>query len=111
MLEALGYRVLLAANGVEAVRIFKTNPDHIDLVVLDVVMPGLSGPDIYLQMTSIRPDLRVVFTTGYTSEAASLTSMIDKGAAFLQKPYSQRSIGSKIREVLDHAPSTLGKGN
>jgi signal transduction histidine kinase len=108
MLQALGYRVHLAANGIDAVRLFTTNSDQIDLVVLDVVMPGLSGPDAYSQMASIRPDLKVVFTTGYTSEAASFTSMIDRGAAFLQKPYGQRSIGVKIRDVLDRAHSTLG---
>jgi two-component system cell cycle sensor histidine kinase/response regulator CckA len=111
MLEALGYRVLLAADGFDAVRLFKANSAQIELVVLDVVMPGLSGPETYSQMAAIRPDLRVVFTTGYTSEVASLTTMIDKGAAFLQKPYGQRSIGVKIRDVLDRATSTLGKGN
>jgi two-component system cell cycle sensor histidine kinase/response regulator CckA len=111
MLEALGYRVLLAPNGKDAVQLFKANSERVDLVVLDVVMPGLSGPDTYLQMVSIQPDLRVIFTTGYTSEAASLTSMIEKGAAFLQKPYGQRSIGLKIRDVLDRVPSSPGKGN
>jgi two-component system cell cycle sensor histidine kinase/response regulator CckA len=105
MLEALGYRVLLAANGLDAVHLFESNSRQVDLVILDVVMPGLSGPDAYSQMASIRPDLKVVFTTGYTSEAASLASMIEKGAAFLQKPYGQRSIGVKIRDVLDHAPA------
>jgi two-component system, cell cycle sensor histidine kinase and response regulator CckA len=107
MLQALGYRVLLAADGTGAVQLFKTNSDNIDLVVLDVVMPGLSGPETYAQMASIRADLKVVFTTGYTSEAASLTSMIEKGAGFLQKPYGQRSLGLKVREILDRtlAPS------
>jgi len=111
MLEALGYRVLLAANGLDALRLFKANSDQVDLAVLDVVMPGLSGSETYSQMATIRPNLRVVFTTGYTSEAASLTTMIAKGAAFLQKPYGHRSIGLKIRDVLDRAISTLGKGN
>jgi signal transduction histidine kinase len=107
MLEGLGYRVLLAANGLEAVRLFRQYPDQIDLVILDVVMPGLSGPDTYSQMTAFRPDLKVVFTTGYTSEVASLASLMDRGAAFLQKPYGQRSMGVKIRQVLDRvsAPS------
>jgi DNA-binding NtrC family response regulator len=79
------------------------------LVVLDIVMPGLSGPNAYLQMASIRPDLKAVFTTGYTSEAASLTSLIDKGAALLQKPYSQRSIGLKIRDVFEAASLSHGR--
>ena len=109
MLEALGYRVLLAANGLEAVQLFKANSNRIDLVILDVVMPGQSGPDTYSQLTVGRSDLRVIFTTGYTSEAASLTSLIEKGAGFLQKPYGQRSIGLKIRELLDRAPTCTGK--
>ena len=102
ILETLGYRVIAAADGLEAVRLFKANCEHVVLVVLDVVMPGLSGPDAFLQMASLQPNLRVVFTTGYTSEAASLTSMIERGASFLQKPYSQRSISQMIRGVLDH---------
>jgi DNA-binding NtrC family response regulator len=101
MLETLGYRVIAAPNGLEAVQLFKTNCDQVALVVLDVVMPGLSGPDAFLQMTALQPALSVVFTTGYTSETASLTSMLEKGASFLQKPYSQRSIGQMIRGILD----------
>jgi DNA-binding response OmpR family regulator len=111
MLEALGYHVLLAANGIDALELFKTTSDRVDIVVLDVVMPGLSGPDTYSKMASIRPELRVIFTTGYTSEAGSLTSMIDKGAGFLQKPYGQRTLGLKIREVLDRGPITVGGSN
>jgi CheY-like chemotaxis protein len=109
MLEALGYRVLLAANGPEAVQILKSNSRRVDLTILDVVMPGLSGPDAYAQMISIRPNLRVIFTTGYTSEVDPLTSLMDKGAAFLQKPYGQRSLGLKIRELLDRPPAHLGE--
>ncbi len=109
MLEALGYRVLLAANGLDAVRLFKANPDAVDLVILDVVMPGLSGPETYAKMASIRADLKVVFTTGYTSEVARLTSLMESGAGFLQKPYGLRSVGLKIRDVLDRAPAGIGK--
>ena len=71
-LGALGYRVVLAANGIETIQLFKNNSDRIDLVVMDVVMPGMSGPDAYLEMSAIRPGLGVVFTTGYTADAASL---------------------------------------
>jgi len=87
MLEALGYRMLLARDGLEAVHLFKTSRDRIDLVILDVVMPGLSGPDAFSQMSAIRPNLVVIFTTGYTSEAATLNSMVERGAPLLQKPY------------------------
>ncbi|HLJ15288.1 MAG TPA: response regulator [Bryobacteraceae bacterium] len=110
MLQGLGYRVLLAANGLDAVQLFKANSRSIDLVILDVVMPGQSGPDTYSQLISMRPDLKVIFTTGYTTEVASLASLIDHGAGFLQKPYGQRSIGLKVRELLDRAPSSHPKG-
>jgi two-component system cell cycle sensor histidine kinase/response regulator CckA len=103
MLEALGYSVIVASDGLEAVRLFKANCEQIGLVILDVVMPSLSGPDAFLQMTALQPNLQVVFTTGYTSEATALTSMLERGASILQKPYSQRSMSQMIRSVLDHA--------
>jgi len=74
-LEALGYKVILAENGTEAVALFKNDSARIDVVVVDVVMPGMSGPHAYLEMSAIRPGLGVVFATGYTAEAASLTPL------------------------------------
>jgi len=106
-LEALGYHVVLATNGTEAVELFKTSPDQIDLVILDVVMPGLSGPDAYSEMSAIRPNLGVVFATGYTAESASLTSMVGKGATVLQKPYSAKSLSRAIRGVLESEGSNV----
>jgi two-component system cell cycle sensor histidine kinase/response regulator CckA len=107
MLENLGYLVLPAHDGLEALRLFKGNVTQIDLAILDVVMPELSGTDLYSQIVSIRPDLPVIFTTGYASRMPSLTSMFERGAMFLQKPYVQRTIGRKIREALDRARPVL----
>jgi len=107
ILEGLGYHVVLATNGPEAVGLFKTDPDQIDLTILDVVMPGLSGPDAYLEMSAIRPNLAVVFATGYTAEAASLTSLVKKGATVLQKPYSAKSLSQAIRGVLESRQSSV----
>src|ERR1700674_801814 len=87
MLEKLGYRVILASNGSEAIQIFTENPGQFDLIILDVVMPKMSGPAAFSQMTAIRADLRVVFSTGYTAEAASLNPLLEQGASILQKPY------------------------
>lgn len=106
-LEALGYHVVLATTGTEAVELFKTNSDQIDLVILDVVMPGLSGPDAYSEMSAIRPNLGVVFATGYTAESASLTSMVGKGATVLQKPYSAKTLSRAIRGVLESKGSNV----
>jgi len=107
ILEALGYHVVVATNGKEAVELFKTTPGQIDLAILDVVMPGLSGPDVYLEMSAIRPSLAVVFATGYTAEAASLTSLVKKGATVLQKPYSAKTLSHAIREALERTDSNV----
>ncbi|HEY2546686.1 MAG TPA: response regulator [Candidatus Acidoferrum sp.] len=101
MLQALGYRTILARNGVEALELFQKNSAEIDLVMLDVVMPQLSGPDAFSKMAEVRPGIRVIFTTGYTPEAASLISLVEKGAAILQKPYGLTSLSNLIRSTLD----------
>jgi two-component system cell cycle sensor histidine kinase/response regulator CckA len=100
MLQALGYRTLVARNGAEALELFKANHDKIDLVLLDVVMPELGGPDVYSKMAELRPGIKVIFATGYTSEAASLMSLLEKGAVILQKPYSLTSLSQRIRSTL-----------
>jgi signal transduction histidine kinase len=110
MLEGLGYRVILATDGAQAVQLFKANARRIDLAILDVVMPGLTGPDVYLQISIHQASTPVIFTTGYTAEAASLNSLVDTDAVFLQKPYSLRSLGQMIRRVLDRSPSPQSSG-
>src|SRR6266853_461195 len=105
MLQRLGYRVILATNGTEATEFFKANPGKIDMAVLDIVMPDLSGPAAYSQMAAIQPDLRVVFTTGYTPETVSLNSTLEKGVPILQKPYSMKSLAQIVRSTLDRPRS------
>jgi two-component system, cell cycle sensor histidine kinase and response regulator CckA len=101
MLQALGYHTFVARDGIEALRLFQENLGKIDLVVLDVVMPQMNGPAAYAKMTALRPGLRVVFTTGYTPEAASLFTLLEKGAVVLQKPYSLTSLSYTIRSQLE----------
>jgi two-component system, cell cycle sensor histidine kinase and response regulator CckA len=105
MLERLGYRIILASNGMEAVQIFTKNPGQFDLIILDVVMPEASGPAAFSQMAAVRPDLRVLFSTGYTAEAASLNSLTEQGASILQKPYSLKNLGQMVRSILDRPRS------
>jgi len=102
MLHSLGYRILAASDGQKAIELFKANSHQIDLIVMDVVMPSLSGPEAYLQMSALRPGIRVIFTTGYASEAKLLVSLLEKGAAILQKPYSLTSLSQMIRAALEH---------
>jgi two-component system, cell cycle sensor histidine kinase and response regulator CckA len=107
ILSSHGYSTILAANGIEALRLFRQDPTRIDLVILDVAMPGLSGTQAFSEMRAIRPDLPVLFTSGHTSESASLNSNIAAGAAFLQKPYSLKVLSQTVRRMLDrHREST-----
>ena len=106
-LEAFGYQVILATDGSEAIALFKSNAARIDVVVLDVVMPGMSGPDAYAEMSAIRPSLGIVIAPGYTAEAASLTSLVEKGASALQKPYTATSLSKAIRGALETSSSRV----
>jgi CheY-like chemotaxis protein len=108
MLQALGYRTIVARDGLEAVELFKAHRFQIDLVVMDVVMPQLNGPDAYSKMVELRSDIKAIFTTGYTSEAASLMSLLEKGAAVLQKPYGLTALSQTIRTTLGRDLPTLG---
>ena len=100
MLLALGYEVIAARDGFEAVQLFKKNTDQIDLVLLDVVLPSHSGPEVYSQISAIRPGTKVIFASGYTAENALLKSAIQKGIAVLQKPFSMSSLSRAIRDAL-----------
>lgn len=103
ILNKLGYQVLTAENGLQAIKIFQSNHEKIDLVLMDVVMPELSGPDTYLRLQTIKPDLPVIFVTGYdVHDEMDEASRIDmKNAAVLQKPYTKRVLANRIRKLLE----------
>ena len=104
-LTRLGYQVMLATDGEQAVADFCANPDRIALAVLDVVLPKLGGPEIYARIRELRPELPVIFATGYSPEIAQLQKVQEEGLPVLQKPYSPRDLARKVREMLDlHSP-------
>ena len=105
MIEALGYRVLLAHDGEEAVQLFAENSSNVDLVLLDVVMPGLHGPAAFERMLALKPGLLAIFTTGYSGESDSLPASALSHASVLQKPFNTTTLGQRIREVLDASAS------
>ena len=100
-LTNLGYKVILASDGEQALHEFESRRDQIDLLLLDVVLPKLSGPHIYTRICEIKPDVLVIFATGYSADIASLQKAQQKGLPMLQKPYSPRNLARKIRETLD----------
>lgn len=101
ILQSLGYRVVAAKNGEEAVRVFERHADTIDLAFLDVVMPKLNGTDAYMQMIARKPALPVLFTTGYASEVNLVPVTTREKATVLQKPYGSQYLAQKLREKLD----------
>ena len=101
VLSARGYRVLEATRGEEALRLCQEYDGRIDLAVVDVVMPEMSGPELVRRLDSVFPDMRVLFISGYTDEAIVHHGIEESGAAFLQKPFLPDALSRKVRQVLD----------
>ena len=101
ILEMHGYRVLAAAEAGEAIRLSEGHAGRIELLLTDVVMPGMSGRELALQLAERRPELRVIYMSGYTADAMASTGVLEPEIMFLQKPYSPADLGTKVREVLD----------
>jgi len=100
-LTGCGYRVLLAINGDEAIRVFEEQGRQISLVVLDMVMPRIGGLEAARRMRQMNQRLPVIFTTGYSSENEALTEVIQSGGAVLQKPFDPKKLARRVRELLD----------
>jgi two-component system cell cycle sensor histidine kinase/response regulator CckA len=103
ILEGLGYHLLLARNGEQAVHQFATHRNDISLLLLDVIMPKLNGIDAYEQISKVKPGVPVIFTSGYSDHGPALTSLTTKGATLLQKPYGSRALARRVRGLLDEA--------
>jgi CheY-like chemotaxis protein len=105
-LSASGYNVLVAENPDAAIALCHTNKTRIELLLTDVVMPRISGPELAVQLTLIRPELRVLYMSGYTAQAILHHGELDANTFFLQKPFTPSSLSIKVREVLDHTFET-----
>jgi CheY-like chemotaxis protein len=100
LLERQGYTVLIAANADDAQVLFDQHPS-IDVILTDVVMPGASGPALVERLIERRPELKVIYMSGYTEDAIAHHGVLKPGIAFLHKPFTSQTLGAKIREVLD----------
>jgi CheY-like chemotaxis protein len=101
ILERGGYRVLEASNGGEALEFSGAFPDEIHLVITDVVMPGLTGPELVHRLHHARPDLRAILTSGYPGEAIASRGARTGDLVLLAKPFSAESLNRVVRSELD----------
>ncbi len=101
ILERLGYKVLKARNGAEAIALAHSYADRIDLLLTDVVMPGMNGAEMARQLVMHHPERKVLFTSGYTDDAIVRHGILKEGVSFIGKPYTPSALAKKVRGVLD----------
>ncbi|MBW1783173.1 MAG: response regulator, partial [Deltaproteobacteria bacterium] len=101
LLKRLGYNVLTAGNGKEAIEIYEEKKERIDIVVLDMIMPDMSGGDTFDRMKEIDPDVKVLLSSGYSINDHA-KGILDRGChGFVQKPFKLHELSQKLRKILD----------
>ena len=101
VLQEFGYKVLIARDGQEAVDMFQVQPDGIDLVLLDMIMPNKNGSQACREIRALRPDIKVLFISGYTADLIQERGLGQDGVELIMKPVSPAGLARKIRELLD----------
>jgi len=96
-----GFTVLTASCGEEAVRLFRKHSHEIVCVVLDMTMPRKDGEETFHELRSIRPDIRVLISSGYNEQEVSRSFIDEKPFGYIQKPYDKQTLLAKVREVLE----------
>ena len=99
-LQMNGYTVLEARNGEEALRIACQHAGEISLMITDVIMPGMNGGELAERMTVLRPDVKVLYMSGYAETTVYRKGVLEQGAPFLQKPFAPPDLGRKVRDIL-----------
>jgi two-component system cell cycle sensor histidine kinase/response regulator CckA len=101
LLEGMGYRVLTAKDGKEAIEVYEKDPNEIDIVILDMVMPNMGGGEAYDRMKEINPDVKVLLSSGFSIDGEA-SEILERGCnGFIQKPFNMRDLSEKIGEILD----------
>jgi two-component system cell cycle sensor histidine kinase/response regulator CckA len=108
ILRRQGYRVIAAQNAGEALLLCERHPETIDLLVTDVVMPQMSGPELAKRLAMTRPGMKVLCMSGYTDDSIVRHGVLESGVAFIQKPVTPATLSRKVREVLD-GPAATGR--
>ena len=101
LLEKIGYDVLVARCGEEAIDVYSENIDRIDMVILDLIMPDMKGGLVYDALKGINPHVKVLLSSGYSVNGQA-TEILNRGCnGFIQKPFNTKDISQKIRDILD----------
>ena len=107
-LELSGYKVLQAKDGLEALEVSRKHPGTIDLLLTDIVMPGMGGRALAEELGRERKDIRIVYMSGYTGQAVGSQGPVEPGSLYLHKPFTRQALTQKIREALDsQVPATV----
>lgn len=109
MLRDSGYSVLQAADGAEALSLLESNGDGVQLVLTDIVMPRMSGKELARRLSEVRPDLPVLFMSGYVEDP--VLQGVSNGASFLRKPFTAHVLIEAVRRVLDHSTTQTRNGS
>jgi PAS domain S-box-containing protein len=107
VLKRAGFAVLEASNGHDAVELYKVTDCCADLILTDVVMPEMNGPEMARQILDVNPSAKILFMSGYTADRVVRENLLAPGSAFIEKPFSPEALIRKAREILD-APETSG---
>jgi CheY-like chemotaxis protein len=110
MLERLGYRLITARSGREAIAAFERCAGRIDLAILDMVLPDMSGGEIFNQLRARNGALKVLLASGYSIDEQAREVLTRGGNGFIQKPFSLEQLSRKLREVLGMQPGALSEG-
>ncbi|NNF98585.1 MAG: PAS domain S-box protein [Desulfobacteraceae bacterium] len=102
LLEKLGYSILTAASGRQAIDIFSSNRDRISLVILDMIMPDMGGKEVYEKLKGQDPDIKIILSSGYSINRLADDILSQGCDGFIQKPFNINRLSQKIRDVLDH---------
>ena len=101
MLAALGYTVLAAATPEECIRLAREHAGSVELLLTDVIMPGMNGPDLAKAICTNAPEIKCLFMSGYTDTAITHGGVLEPGIHLIQKPFSLEELAARIREVLE----------